>query len=116
MPATLSRTSSAAAHDQDFPLHSGSQGGCFAHHHSRAPHVLFQLLMWSRPDRPQHADPPHPLRLLRAHRERPRDGRAAKQCDEVTPPHSITSSASASSLSGTVSPSALAALRLITNS
>jgi len=27
----------------------------------------------------QHADPPHPLRLLRARRKRPRDRRAAEQ-------------------------------------
>src|SRR5215831_2892860 len=52
---------------------------------------------------------------LRARRERPRC-RAAEQCDELAPLHSITSSASASNLSGTSSPSAFAVLRLITNS
>src|SRR5262245_26358649 len=57
----------------------------------------------------------HPL--LRVHRERPRGRRAAEQRDELAPSHySITSSARASSLSGIASPSALAALRLITNS
>src|SRR5262249_27538799 len=55
-------------------------------------------------------------RLLRAPREGPRHRRAAEQRDEVAPPHSITSSARASRLSGTVRPSALAVLRLITSS
>src|SRR6516165_7109260 len=55
-------------------------------------------------------------RLLRDRRERPRCYRAAEQRDELASPHSITSSASASSLSGTVRPSALAVLRLITSS
>src|SRR6516164_2380611 len=52
-------------------------------------------------------------RSLRARRERP-CGRAAEQRDERAPLHSITSSAATSSLSGTVRPSALAVLRLIT--
>src|SRR5215831_13441068 len=43
----------------------------------------------------------HRHRLLRAHRERPRRRRAAEQRDELAPFHSITSSARASSLSGT---------------
>src|SRR5262245_31210619 len=56
-------------------------------------------------------------RLLRAHRERPRGRRAAEQRYEVAPAdHSITSSASASSLSGIWRPSAFAVFRLITNS
>jgi hypothetical protein len=55
-------------------------------------------------------------RLLRALRERPRRRCAAEQRDERAPPHSITSSASASSAEGTARPSALAVLRLITNS
>ena len=42
--------------------------------------------------------------------------RAAKQRDELAPPHSITSSARASSVAGTSRPSALAVLRLITSS
>src|SRR5262249_11593801 len=54
-------------------------------------------------------------RLLRPCRQRPRCC-AAGQRDELAPLHSITSSASASSLSGMVRPSALAVLRLITNS
>src|SRR5262249_46041153 len=55
--------------------------------------------------------------VLRARRERPRSSRAAKQRDELaTAAHSITSSASASSVGGTVRPSARAVLRLITNS
>ena len=42
--------------------------------------------------------------------------RAAEQRDELAPPHSITSSARASSVGGTSRPSALAVLRLITSS
>src|SRR5262245_54791351 len=65
----------------------------------------------------QYRDPPHPLRLLRAHRKRPRRRRAAEQRDELAAAdHSITSSARASSFAGTSSPSALAATTLMTNS
>src|SRR5262249_42664875 len=53
--------------------------------------------------------------LLRARRERPRCCRAADQRYECAPFHSIASSASPSSGSGTVSPSALAVLRLMTS-
>jgi hypothetical protein len=42
----------------------------------------------------EYADPPNPLRLLRARRERPRRRRAAEERDELAPSHSITSSAS----------------------
>src|SRR5262245_63492735 len=54
-------------------------------------------------------------RLLRVRRERP-CCRAAEQRDERAAPHSITSSAMASRPGGMVRPSALAVLRLITNS
>src|SRR2546430_1718070 len=64
---------------------------------------------------PAHSDHRH-RRLLRARPERPRRRRAAEQRDECTAPHSITSSARASRLSGTSSPSALAVLRLIASS
>src|SRR5262249_3118491 len=50
--------------------------------------------------------------LLHARRERPRS-RAANERDEVASPHSITSSARASSDGGTSRPSAFAAVRLI---
>src|SRR5262245_6602831 len=67
----------------------------------------------------EHADPPYAPWLLRARHERPRDGRAAEQRDEVAAlhlrGHSITSSARASSVGGISRPSALAVLRLITN-
>src|SRR5262245_47918224 len=53
---------------------------------------------------------------LRTRRHRPRNRRAAEQRDERAALHSITSSARASRGGGTVSPSALAALRLIANS
>src|SRR5262249_52903500 len=59
-------------------------------------------------------------RLLCAHHERPRSRRAAEQGDELAPlhlrGHSITSSARASTFDGTVIPSALAVVRLITSS
>src|SRR5262249_47516788 len=55
-------------------------------------------------------------RLLCPRRERPRRRRAAEQRDEVAALHSITSSARASSVAGTVTPSASAVLRLITRS
>src|SRR5262249_55714117 len=54
-------------------------------------------------------------RLLRARCERPR-GRAADERYELAAPHSITSSARASSDGGTVRPSAFAVLRLIVSS
>src|SRR5262245_8094457 len=64
----------------------------------------------------QHANPPHALGRLRLRRERPRGSRAAEQSDELAAPdHSITSSASASSLAGTSRPSALAATTLMTS-
>src|SRR5262245_23154911 len=66
--------------------------------------------------RHEHTDPPHPLRLLRARREWPRGRRSADQRYELAALHSITSSASASSLSGIWRPSAFAVFRLITNS
>src|SRR5262249_23227314 len=60
---------------------------------------------------------PQPIdlaRLLRARCARPRRRGGAEKQDEMAAPHSITSSASGSSLSGISSPSALAAFRLIT--
>src|SRR5262249_7525158 len=54
-------------------------------------------------------------RLLRPRRERPHRS-ATEQRDELASPHSITSSASASSLSGIWTPSALAVLRLMISS
>src|SRR6516165_5961660 len=47
----------------------------------------------------EHADAPHPLALLRARRERP-SRRAPDERDELAPPHSITSSASANIFAG----------------
>src|SRR5262245_13139014 len=64
----------------------------------------------------EHADAPHPLALLRPRSERPRRHGAAKQCDELSAVHSITSSARASSVGGTSRPSALAVFRLIASS
>src|SRR6516162_3691211 len=57
----------------------------------------------------QHADPPHPVGLLRARRERPSGYCATEKRDELaTAAHSITSSARASRVGGTSRPSALA--------
>src|SRR6516165_8808364 len=78
-------------------------------------HPFLYLLLGLR-IRHQNPDPPQSLaRLLRARRERPR-GRAAEQRDELATLLSITSSARASSLSGTVRPSAFAVLALMANS
>src|SRR5262245_59165876 len=66
-------------------------------------------------DTGEDTDAPHPLRLLRARRQRPRR-RAAEQSDELAPSHSITSSARASRVEGTSRPSTLAAWALITSS
>src|SRR5262245_60679239 len=72
--------------------------------------------MWSVTRREPIQEPNHRHRwLLRACRERP-CCRAAEQRDELAALHSITSSARASSVGGTSTPSALAALRLITSS
>src|SRR3974390_2481570 len=56
-----------------------------------------------------------PTHLLRASRERPRR-RTTEQRDEFAALHSMTSSARASSVGGTSSPSSLPVLRLITSS
>src|SRR4029450_4749465 len=55
------------------------------------------------------------LGLLRVRRARPRGRRATEQCDEGAALHSTTSSASASSVFGTLSPIAFAVFRLSTN-
>src|SRR5262249_12777026 len=67
-------------------------------------------------DTHEHANAPHPPGLLRARCQRQCDSRAAEQRDELAPPHSITSSAATSSLSGTVRPSILAVEALMTSS
>src|SRR5262245_13129998 len=68
-------------------------------------------------NRQQHSYTPHSLALLRPCRQRPDGRRAAEQRDELAASdHSMTSSARASSVGGTSSPSALAALRLMAKS
>ena len=62
----------------------------------------------------EHPNAPHALCMLRARRERPRR-RAAEQRNEFTSPHSITSSARARSVGGTVRPSIRAVEALMTN-
>src|SRR5262245_33481928 len=76
---------------------------------------VVRLDMWIVGLALQHADTPHPLALLRARRERPRS-RTAEQSDELASLHSITSSASASSVEGTVRPMILAVVRFMTKS
>src|SRR5262245_1054022 len=63
----------------------------------------------------QHSDEPDAWFVLRARRDRPHY-RTADQRDELATPHSITSSAMASSEGGTSMPNTFAVLRLITNS
>src|SRR5262249_32975825 len=63
----------------------------------------------------KYGNQPHPLALLGSRRQRP-CRRDTNKRDELAPPHSITSSARASSDCGTVRSSAFAVLRLITNS
>src|SRR5215475_5643975 len=63
----------------------------------------------------QEAEPVGAACFLRARRERPY-GRAADKRDELAPFHSITSSARAESIGAISMPSALAVLRLMTNS
>ena len=60
------------------------------------------------------ADHPH-RRLLRACRERSRR-RAAEQCDELAPRHSITSSARSRSVGGIVIPISIAVFRFTASS
>jgi hypothetical protein len=62
----------------------------------------------------QHTNPLHPLGLLRPRRERPRCRRAAEKRDERASLHSMTSSASASSVGGISRPSALAVFKSLT--
>src|SRR5207244_12368427 len=64
----------------------------------------------------QRANHLHRADLLRTCDERPCGCRAAEQPDELAPPHSITSSASATSLSGIARPSAFAVVRLMASS
>ena len=62
----------------------------------------------------KHSNLPHAVRLLRLC-PKPRR-RTGKSRDELTSPHSITSSARASSTSGTLSPSSLAVVKLMCSS
>src|SRR6202035_3685936 len=66
--------------------------------------------------RTQQSDDSDFFGLLGAYRERQRHRRAAETEDELAPLHSITSSASASSVGGRVRPSALAVFWLTTSS
>ena len=74
---------------------------------STEPELIGVAGSWAQPANHRHAQ------LLRVHRERPRDRCAPYECHERAASHSITSSARPSSGSGTVSPSAVAVLRLM---
>jgi len=69
-----------------------------------------------RQDRCRSFGRPHRHRLLRLCCKQPYRSHAPEQTDELAPPHSITSSARASSVGGTVRPSARAVGRLMTSS
>src|SRR5262249_52511187 len=60
----------------------------------------------------ENANEAHAFAVLSARRERPRGRRTSDERDELAAPHSITSSARASSVCGISRPSALAVLRL----
>src|SRR5262245_38621261 len=64
----------------------------------------------------EYAYAPHARTLLRVGRDRPCACRTTEQRDERASVHSMTSSARASNDGGTVRPSVLAVLRLITSS
>src|SRR5262249_33142866 len=65
----------------------------------------------------EQTDSPDALALLRPRRQRPCRRRAAQERDDLAPSHhSMTSSARASTVSGTSRPSALAVLRFTTSS
>ena len=84
----------------------------------RRPVVRIRLLSspyHRRFKRQEDADAPHAVGLLRARSERPRR-RAAEERDELAASHSMITSAMASNVGGTISPSAFADLRLITSS
>ena len=70
------------------------------------------LALGRRRARAQEPDGRQLSRLLRARRERPRRRRAAEQRDELAPLHSITSSARASSVGGTVEAERLGGLEV----
>src|SRR5262249_9776285 len=77
---------------------------------SRQPKLALQIVAGADQD----ADSPRALLPVRY--QRPRRRRAADERDELAPPHSITSSARASSDAGTSMPSALAICMLMTSS
>jgi hypothetical protein len=80
------------------------------------PHCLHAGRITSSGAKSQVADARDLRRLLRPRDEWPRSRRAAEQGDELAALHSITSSALAWSVSGTVRPSDFAVLRLMASS
>ena len=123
MTSTLSRTNSAAISAQRSlrPRPSDTRSRRCGPRSSRAPAAAARRRRSTGSVAEAELAPRKPdgrqlRRLLRARRERPRGRRAAEQRDELAPPHSITSSARASSVGGTSRPSALAVLRLMSSS
>ena len=91
---------------------------CPAQHFKRLPErrhigLRFRIVLGQRT---QHANPSDTSQLLPTSRERPCHCCAAKKRDELAPFHSITSSARASSVCGTLRPSILAVWALMTSS
>src|SRR6516164_3342776 len=85
--------------------------------HERVPDGLAIRIVGGK-GAPEKADAPHAFARLRHSRQRPCCRRAGEKRDEVAAleSHSMTSSARPSSVIGTVSPSALAVLRLMISS
>jgi hypothetical protein len=84
---------------------------CFGQASVKCGHLLACGFERQRIDKSDHRH----RRRLRARRERPRDGRAADNRNELAPPHSITSSARASSVGGISRPRVFAVFRLTTS-
>src|SRR6516225_3240347 len=76
--------------------------------------ALSEAVEWLERSRGENADLPHLIALLRACREWPL-GHGAEKRNEIPPPHSMTSSARPDNVSGTVSRSVSALLRLMTS-
>src|ERR1700722_8351841 len=90
------------------PLHGCAGQACAGRGDSHPVRVMSTLF--------GHPDCRRLARLLHAGCERPCDQFAAEKSDEFAASHSITSSARASSVGGSLKPSACAVLRLMRNS
>ena len=91
-----------------FHVHIARKAATVAFHLSAELDTV-ETTMPSAPVPERHRQP----KAVVAPRTEPRDRRGAEKCDQISPSHSITSSAAARSVRGTVRPSALAVLRLM---